>query len=305
MQEEPGGYTLDFDPWLFLNQKHLALQSSLAWRHFYIVNPSKKIIVGHLPFLMEGGQAMSPIKAPFGSLQCTDELPIKVIYDFLEYVINVLATNGAKKIIIKNPPGNYSPELSAVLSTCFANLGFQIKSEINTHLTTDGMFEKKINTWQSRKLRQCKDAGFNFQELTMNENEIDRIYAFIFKCRNERDYKLSIDLSTLLKTCQVFPNRYYLFSVEDKGNLCAASVSINVGNNILYNFISAHPHEYDSLSPVVMLMKGMYEFCQDNKFNQLDLGTSAIDGKPNFSLLDFKLGLGGIPSSKFTFSKEL
>ena len=305
LQEIPEGYALGFEPWLFLHQKHLALQSPCIWKQFYIASPSKKIIAGHLHFVVDEGQAVSPFKAPFGSLQCVDRLPVKVIFDFLVYVINELTKCDIHRISIKSPPENYQPEVSTVLSTCLVNLGFHIQSEIGTFIKIDGVFEKKLNSWQARKLRQCETAGFGFRELTLNENEIDRIYTFILKCRNERGYKLSIDLTTLLKTCQEFPTRYHLFSVEEDGELCAASVAINVGNRILYNFISAHPHEYDSMSPVVVLMKGMYRFCVDNNFAQLDLGTSAIEGKPNFSLLDFKIGLGGIPSSKFTFSKVL
>lgn len=296
---------MGFEPWLFLREEHLSLQSSLAWRRFYIVSKSKKIVAGHIPFLIDDRDAVSPFKAPFGSLECMEKLPPKVIYDFLEYAIGELTSSGVEKIVIRNPPENYTAELSAVISTCLFNLGFNAQSEVNTYLRIGDLFEKEVNTWQQRKLRKCKEAGLSFQKLEMSQNEINRIYTFILECRNERSYHLSIDLATLQKSCQVFPNRYHLFSVLYNGKLCAASVAVDVGNHILYNFISAHPREFDSMSPVVMLMKGMYEFCQDNNFEQLDLGTSAIDGKPNFSLLNFKLGLGGIPSSKFTFTREL
>ncbi len=246
---------------------------------------------------------MSPHKAPFGSLQCVEALPVKVIFDFLEYVMGQLQTAGVKKILIKNHPENYAPAFSAVLSTCLINLGFHVESELGMYLNVSGLFENNLNTWQSRKLRQSSHHGLVFRKLKLNEAE--HIHSFILACRQERNYNLSIDLDTLLKTCEVFPDRFYLFSVYDNEKLCAASISIDVGNRILYNFISAHPRDYDSMSPVVILMKGMYNFCLDANFKQLDLGTSALFGKPNFSLLDFKMGLGGIPASKFTFSKDL
>jgi lipid II:glycine glycyltransferase (peptidoglycan interpeptide bridge formation enzyme) len=112
-------------------------------------------------------------------------------------------------------------------------------------------------------------------------------------------------LNELKKAFEQFPEHYVLFAVLHEGRLAAASIAIKIKENILYNFYSAHPNDYNHLSPVVMLIEGMYEFCQQNNVNLLDLGTSALEGKPNFSLLDFKLRLGAKPYAKLTFEKNL
>ena len=78
-----------------------------------------------------------------------------------------------------------------------------------------------------------------------------------------------------------------------------------MNDRILYDFYHAHPKSFDQLSPVVALVDGMYAYCQQNKFQLLDLVTSAVDGKVNFSLLNFKTQLGGQPSMKLTFEKDL
>jgi len=54
-----------------------------------------------------------------------------------------------------------------------------------------------------------------------------------------------------------------------------------------------------------MLMEGIYGWSQKHHVELIDLGTSSLEGQPNFSLLDFKLRLGGNPSSKLTFEKVL
>jgi hypothetical protein len=54
-----------------------------------------------------------------------------------------------------------------------------------------------------------------------------------------------------------------------------------------------------------MLIEGMYGWCQQQGIKLLDLGTSALDSQPNFSLLDFKLRLGAHPTAKLTFVKDL
>ena len=37
----------------------------------------------------------------------------------------------------------------------------------------------------------------------------------------------------------------------------------------------------------------------------LKIGKAALQGRPNFTLLDFKLNLGAIPTHKLTFEKSL
>jgi hypothetical protein len=139
----------------------------------------------------------------------------------------------------------------------------------------------------------------------LDVDALESVYEFILACRTERDYRLSIPWDTLYTTVNTFKDRFPLFVVTHQDDLVAASISINIGNGILYNFHSAHPKSYDHLSPVVMLLKGIHRYCVEHNYRLLDLGTSALEGLPNFSLLDFKLGLGAQPTAKLTFKKEL
>lgn len=88
------------------------------------------------------------------------------------------------------------------------------------------------------------------------------------------------------------------------------NISGDVGSSIksseiLYNFYADHSEAYDHLSPVVLLVKALYEYCQQQGMSLLDYGTSAVDGQLNFGLLNFKLRLRGKPSPKLTFEKIL
>jgi CelD/BcsL family acetyltransferase involved in cellulose biosynthesis len=112
-------------------------------------------------------------------------------------------------------------------------------------------------------------------------------------------------LAELMNVIRVYPDRIILFGAYDRQDLAAASISIRVSKRIVYNFYSAHPRKYDFLSPVVMLMQGMYGWSQKHDVGLIDLGTSFLDGQPNYGLLDFKLRLSGIPSTKLTFEKDL
>ena len=139
----------------------------------------------------------------------------------------------------------------------------------------------------------------------LSEKDLAEVYGFIESCHGEKGYAMSISLDKLRETIGRFPDRYVLSAVKDQGAMRAAAISIRVTDGILYNFIVNHEKRFNALSPPVLLMEGLYEYCQANGIALFDLGTSARDGHPNFSLLDFKLHLGGAPTSKFSFYKKL
>src|ERR1043166_2609152 len=107
-------------------------------------------------------------------------------------------------------------------------------------------------------------------------------------------------LPDLKKAAEQFPEKYLLFAVFHSEKMIAASIAIRVKENILYDFYHDHDPQHDQLSPVVFLVAEMYNFCFRNGVRLLDLGTSAVDGLPNFSLLHFKKYLGCKPTPKLT-----
>jgi lipid II:glycine glycyltransferase (peptidoglycan interpeptide bridge formation enzyme) len=109
----------------------------------------------------------------------------------------------------------------------------------------------------------------------------------------------------LNKTVVTFPDRYLLFGIMKEGEIIAATISIQINQNCLYNFFANHDRKYNSLSPLILLIEGIYAYCQENRIGLFDLGTSALQGKPNFNLLDFKMHIGGVPSAKLTFNKTI
>lgn len=260
--------------------------------------------MAHLHAAIKNKEAISPFRAPFGSFQLDPSLKPLVLFRFIEFVCERLKKKGIESLTIKNAPDSFEPESSPLLNTFLLNQGFSVvNSEVQTALKTEVDFSSGLSAWEKRRLRQAKEAGLVFKRL--ESKQLKSVYEFILGCRVERDYILSIDWSTLKRTVDAFPDRFILFGVMHKDEFAAASISINVGNRILSNFHSAHPRKFDRLSPVVMLLNGIFDFCCENHFRLLDLGTSSLEGLPNFKLLDFKLGLGAQPTMKLTFKKLL
>ena len=185
------------------------------------------------------------------------------------------------------------------------NLNYRItRAELSSGIKIDHInFEEKIEAWEKRKLKQSKAKGLIGKSLPIRE--LEKVYNFILKCRQQRGQSLSMTWEELDETVNTFKESFFLFGTFFQKELTSASIAIQVNPSILYSFYAGHLKKFDSLSPVVLLTSGMYKFCGTHNFQLLDLGTSAIDGQPNFSLLDFKLRLGAVPSMKLTFEKQL
>ena len=293
---------MGFDHWLFHERKHALLQAPDGWRIFAIKKKDK--IVAQVRFYAAEGIARASVKSPFGTIQFIKELPPDVLFSFIQFYEIELKKLGVDSIIIKNPPTDYAPFQNELLTVSLLNLGYTIENaEVGAVLPIKDVFENKLDNWEQRKLRQAEEGGLLSKQFDIHR--LEEIYTFILNCREERDQKLSLTYTELKRIVDAYPDRFILHGILENEKLAAASICIRINTHILYNFYSAHAKEYDQVSPAVLLIKAVYEFCLTTKIKLLDLGTSALDGKPNFGLLDFKIRLGGKPSPKYTFHKRL
>jgi hypothetical protein len=299
----PPGYKPDYTPFLFSRPEHLKLQAR-DWIHFYLLRSLKSKVMAEVSFHIENNRAVSPAKAPFGSFAFSERLAPQLLYSFIGDCLENLKQQGIVGLSITEPPLFYRKS-EELLQTILLNQGFRIrKAEVSSGIRVDAVkFEDKIETWERRKLKQAKAKGITCKSLPISE--LAMLYDFILQCRQQRGNSLSMTFDELSETVSKFKDSFSLFAAFHEKELAAASITIHVRPDILYNFYSAHLRKFDAISPMVLLMNHMYRFCYGHDFELLDLGTSAINGQPNFSLLDFKLRLGAVPSMKLSFEKDL
>ena len=300
----PPGYALAFEESLFNLPAFFSL-SSLRHTAFYILMPSEKKAVASIHFQIIEHSASSPYRAPFGSIEFAATLAPRVLYEFFEYLQIQLAKSGAREIHIKNPPQGCAPAKLSLVETVLINQGYQVvTAELSTLIAPDAAaFSQHIRHSEQLRLQQAKNAGCNFWRWEVES--LREVYDFLSRCHEEKGYVVSMTFDDLYKTVITFPDRYLLFGVLKDEEVIAASISIRINQNCLYNFFANHDRKYNSLSPLILLIDGIYAYCQENRIALLDLGTSALQGKPNFNLLDFKMHIGGVPSAKLTFNKKI
>lgn len=297
-----------YEPFLYLTPAHLALQRHAGMQAaFFLEDTHTGHTVAHLPvFGDEAGQAArSPWQAPFGAVQLAPELPTEVLAAFLEEVHRQLAARGVRRLTLRPYPFAYAPAASARLTHVLTRLGYRVAlAEINNHLPCAADFRARLHPSERRRLHKCERHGLRFEQEP--PLLLPWAYEFLSRCRQEKGQALSLPLERLQELFQQFPNQHFLFSVRNaQGEWAALTVAILVGNGVLYNFYPASPLAYNAFSPVVLLNAGLHAFCQASGLRLLDLGTSTLPEGLNQSLLQFKRHLGGVPSLKLTFEREL
>ncbi len=301
----PKGYKLDFEISLFNSQGHRDTQGRGHWISFHIVRKEKMVVLASVFFSIEGSAAISPRSAPFGSFELSEKISPSQLFDFITYIETRLQALGIKKVRIKGYPEQYHLSQHNAITVLLLNHGYLISNaELGACMSiNEASFADRIDSWERRKLRQATQADLRFEPLPLKK--LESVFHFINQCRQERGQSLSMSLTALSEVVADLSKYFLLFGVYHRREMVAASISIRVRKDILYNFYSAHSRQSDSLSPVVLLIQGIYEWCRDHRFRLLDLGTSALDGKPNFSLIEFKLRLGADPTMKLTYEKIL
>jgi hypothetical protein len=300
----PPGYRLDYEPYLFNTKEHRALQAREGWEEFHLLSETSKKIVASVSFHVKDSVAKSPFRAPFGGFEYGKEVNVEPIFSFIADVERALIKKGVREIEILCPPELYSLN-QPFLTISLLNQGYQIiLAEPGACIEVDKIsLAEKMSKDKRARLRQCEKLGLAFKKLDLKN--LETAYSFIANCREKQGRQLSMSFCNLLKTVQTLPKSFFIVGVFDQKKMIGACICVRVSPSIVYTFYSAHDDSYDKISPRVFLLDNLYRFCQKNKVELLDLGTSALDSKPNFPLLDFKLRVGATLTQKFKFKKTL
>ena len=164
-------------------------------------------------------------------------------------------------------------------------------------------FSEMIHGRKKRKLNQSRNQGLLFGQ--MGHSLLPEVYGFIATCRKPKNFNLSITLNDFRQFVDRYSSEYLIFSVFHHKRMVAASVTIRIYQHVLYHFISDHVRDVGPVRPALVLMEGIYDYCQRENIQLLDLGTSTVNGQPNFKLLKFKCELGAQLTHKFTFSRKI
>ena len=266
----------------------------------------KENCLARCAIFFKDNQAYSPFRAPFGSIEFSNELTLQQLQYFIAELENFLQAKQIVKFKLVNYPECYTAERASLLTYCLLKQGYNTTlAELNYHInvTTEIDLISGFHDSEKRRYKKCVEQGFVASVET--EKDITEAFELIKKARVDKGFPLSMKLEEFAKLFKEFPKDYFLFSVRDKDKLVAVATGVRISSNVLYYFLPADAAEYKNYSPTVLLIKGMYDFCLQHNIPILDLGIASANAVPNYGLINFKQHLGGIPSLKYTFEKTL
>jgi len=298
-------YSLGFEPFWFNSDEYCQFQSvasNIPAHQFYYKKDDKEILT---IFFEDGETWLSPLRAPFGGFEFSRTIDSQILYEFLQEVISCIKSKGGKKIVFSLAPECYELEKADLVDEVLLHSGFQISvTELNYHLSVkENSFETNLHESERRRLKKCLDAGFTFE--ISNSPDVDFVHQFIANCRLRKGYPLSMNASDFKKMFEAFAERYILFTVKDNAKIIAVAVGVKVHSSVLYNFLPADDKNYLSFSPMVLLNKGIFDYCKLNGFEIFDLGIATSGGIQNPGLIKFKEHLGGELSHKYSYELNI
>lgn len=302
----PFGYAFNFDNYLFNKIKHINTQEVQERADYFIVNNVKKRIEGKIHFLLTGNEAYSPFKSLFGSFEFSPRLHPNLLPEFWKYIENDLKSRGIEKVKITNFADCYGPKKSKLILNTLVNSGFSVMLKaVNHHIPIDeNPLENRMHPMEVRRLNKCNKNSFLFSHEPADK--ANEIYDFLELCRQEQGLELSIPREKFLNYLANFPQSYLMFSVRNGVEILAATITIKVHRQILYSFLPGSLKKFKQYSPTVFLNDGLYTFCQDHRYELLDLGISTKrNGLDQKSLISFKERIGGEKSFKYFFEKDV
>lgn len=293
--------------YLFNTNLHLYTQTSGRIYSFILQRLKSGKPIAEIHFTtIPGVSGISLSAAPFGGLQVYEKGCDAGIADLLNTVDSWAMENKFSSLIIKCAPDIYDPNGLAECSDAYLKHGFSVLSgQRNLHIGVSAKsFESSIHTSERRRLRKCRKARLNAREIVAPD--MAALYQFVLENRAKQGYPVLYTKGLLQRLLETFPNEVKVFGVFREKELISMSFTIRVSPNVVYNFFPVDNPDYHFLSPMVMLMEKVYNYCLESDVPILDLGISVDEkGHVKPGLINFKEKLGGLSSMKWIYIKKM
>jgi hypothetical protein len=294
------------EPGFFFNEEvQLRQQDNGSFHLLTALNMVTRQADARCAIFVDNQLAISPKLAPFGSVEFTSTLPERTLTELIDTLEDKVTRMGLPVLRLINYPHCYAPQQAERLAQELQRRNYKLVDQLtNFHLpVTLDPLSARMHLSERRRLAKCNRANFSVS-LWANP-PIAEVIQFIQHSRRQKGYTLTITPDRLTHLLTRFPDQYPVFVVRDGINVAALTVAVRVRPDILYNFLPADDLTYRVYSPAVMLTQGLYQYCQQENIQLLDLGVSVDEHRlPKLGLMRFKRNLGAHESPKMVWEKR-
>lgn len=305
IQHSAADIPLSFEAFFYQTTNYLNSTSSKKKLSFYLFRTGKIASIACIHFTRNDIGFISPAHAPFGGIQSDKECHSYEINFLLLCVENWFSSHTDCLLRIKTAPECYITT-TELFTIAYKLAGYKIIDKFtNYHIPiSQSAFFEHITSSELRRLDKCRKSGFRAS--LYESPDIEIVFKFIEESRRAKGYLMSMTLTQLAMLINNFPEHCRVFVVTDEDKIIALTVNILVSKRVMYNFLPTDLPAYKSFSPNVYLTEEIYNYCQKEKIEILDLGISLDNnGNEKPGLLKFKKNLGGKKSFKITYEKHL
>jgi hypothetical protein len=258
-------------------------------------------------FINEGnGVFSSPSRGTFGGFGIANHrCSILDIAEFVSESDTLLREKGAKNIKIKLPPISHDPSSISVTMLQLLNLGYRVSgAELNYSMDVNNInFDQRVEYGNKKRINKC--VKFGIEASMVGLDLYSEVYNVIKINRESKGYPVTLSYLELKKFIDKIPEKFVFFKAENSGVIVASAICIRISDDILYVFYWGDIPGYQEYSPVVLIAKEIYKYCQENYIKIIDIGTSSVNGIVNLGLSNFKKRLGFVESLKFNLEKNV
>ena len=291
---------------IFNTRQFFELHRSTKSFYFQLISgdPAQVLGVAHFSEVAPG-HYRSPRRGTFGGFEFREKLRMEVVEGVVAQVEQQLIDAGAEAIEILHPPASFNPPAAAVLYNILARRGYCIQPpELDYTLAINNEdFLERVEYNLQKRIKKCQRENIRGVEVEPLQHR--RVYDVISANRAARGFSVSMTYDGIEQMVTTFPDRLVFFGVFAGSDMIASSICIRLSPTLLYVFYWGDLPGWQEYSPVSLLAMTIYDYACRNGCLQLDLGTSTIDGVPNYGLINFKRGMGCQESLKLTFIKRL
>ena len=290
--------------YFFNSDEYLTQFPELDIHSFYLHSKNSNSIVAKIHFVIENKTAINPARAPYGGFETSlDDITSLLL--FWQEIEIILKSLDVSTVEIRNWPDAFETENIEFRKNLHEHLGFHLSfNDFSFHqIISDKSGIELLQKSERKRWRKCIKADFMFEK--WEQADLNLAYDLLYNFRKQKNIPLNISKEGLIKSFELFPNRYHLFTVKDKREIIGLSVCIEVNSEIFYHFCLSTDPKYNLFSPSVMLYEGIYKYCKTHSYTIFDFGTASIEGKKQEGLYHFKEKLGGIMTLKPSYTKSL
>jgi len=267
-------------------------------------SPPQAIGVVHFTEV-QPGCFRSPSRGTFGSFEFREPLRMEVVEGFVAEVERTLAAAGARTLEVLEPPAILDPARAAVFYNILSRRGYQPQApELDYTLAIDkDTFTEKVEYNLRKRINKCTRDGMVARQMPLSECAL--VYDVIARNRAAKGFPMTMSCEAIQQMIDVFPDRLALFGVFAGDTLIASSICIDVRRGMLYVFYWGDLPGYEKFSPVSLIAQSIYDYAKAGGFRLMGVGTSTLNGVPNYGLVNFKREMGCVESLKLTFVKDV